>query len=121
MAYSRSTILILARMSSRLASLTGRTVDVQYMSMSARYADHVVGLALQSADAELKAMGAILRHDFFGPGGMFPGGKLTWCAPATSEPREALPAWRQSIDSAASIHQQRVHAPRPASAAVAHS
>ena len=90
-------------MTSQLASETGRTVDVHYLSMSARYADHVVGLALQSADAELKAMGAILRHDFFGPGGLFPGGKMTWCAPATSEPREALPAWRQSIDSAAEL------------------
>jgi len=55
-------------------------IDVPYMSMNARYADHVLGLALQSQKAELKALGALLRHDFFGPAGLFPGGKMLWSA-----------------------------------------
>lgn len=86
MAYSRTTLLLLAQLASRLHTETRRTVDVPYMSMSARYADHVLGLALQSPTAELKALGALLRHDFFGPGGLFPGGKMLWSAsPADSE------------------------------------
>lgn len=80
MAYSRTTLLLLAQMASRLRAETRRTVDVPYMSMSARYADHVLGLALQSPTSELKALGALLRNDFFGPAGLFPGGKMLWSA-----------------------------------------
>jgi len=28
---------------------------------------------------QLKALGALLRHDFFGPAGLFPGGRMLWC------------------------------------------
>ncbi len=121
MAYSRNTILLLDQMSSRIASVTGRTVDVQYMGMSARYADHVVGLALQSSNAELKALGAILRRDFFGPGGLFPGGKMIWCAPETTAHGDVPAGWLKPTDSAASIHAQRTHTLRCPSAAAAHS
>lgn len=82
MAYSRTTLLLLAQMVSRLRVEARRTVDVPYMSMSARYADHVLGLALQSPTAELKALGTLLRHDFFGPEGLFPDGKMLWSASA---------------------------------------
>lgn len=81
MAYSRTTLLLLAQLAPRLRKETLRTIDVQYMGMSARYADHVIGLALKSQSAELKALGALLRHDFFGPAGLFPGGRMLWCAP----------------------------------------
>lgn len=83
MAYSRSTLLLLAQMASRLRAQTRRTIAVPYMSMNARYADHDLGLALQSPKAELKALGALLRHDFFGPAGLFPGGKMLWSASGT--------------------------------------
>ena len=80
MAYSRNTLLLLAQMASRLRVESRRTIDVPYMSMSARYADHVLGLALQSPTAELKALGALVRHDFFGPAVLVPGGKMLWSA-----------------------------------------
>lgn len=83
MAYSRNTLLLLAQMANRLHAETRRTIDVPYMSMNARYADHVLGLALQSPKPELKALGALLRHDFFGPTGLFPGGKMLWSASGT--------------------------------------
>ena len=66
MAYSRSTLLMLAQLATRMRKETLRTIDVQYMGMSARYADHVLGIALKSQNAESKALGALLRHDFFG-------------------------------------------------------
>jgi hypothetical protein len=81
MAYSRTTLLLLAQLAPRLRKETLRTVDLQYMGMSARYADHVLGLALKSRNPELKALGALLRHDFFGPAGLFPGGRMLWSAP----------------------------------------
>ena len=83
MAYSRNTLLLLAQMASRLRAETRRSIDVLYMGMSARYADHVLGLALQSPTPELKALGALLRHNFFGPAGLFPGGKMLWSAWST--------------------------------------
>ena len=80
MAYSRTTLLLLAQLASRLRKETLRSIDVQYMSMSARYADHVIGLAMQSPNVELKALGSLLRHDFFGPAGVFPHGRMLWSA-----------------------------------------
>lgn len=79
MAYSRNTLLLLAQLATRMRRATLRTIDVQYMSMSARYADHVLGIALQAQDVQLKALAALLRHDFFGPAGLFPGGRMLWC------------------------------------------
>lgn len=79
MAYSRNTLILLAQLAPRIRRHTLRTIDVQYMGMSARYADHVLGLAMHSGDAELRALGALLRQDFFGPAGLFPGGKMLWC------------------------------------------
>ena len=80
MSYSRTTLLMLAQLATRLRKETLRTIDVQYMSMSARYADHVLGIALHSSTPGLKALGALLRHDFFGPAGVYPGGKMLWSA-----------------------------------------
>jgi hypothetical protein len=79
MAYTRNTLILLAQLAPRIRRHTLRNIDVQYMGMSARYADHVLGLALHSDDAELRALGALLRQDFFGPAGLFPGGKMLWC------------------------------------------
>lgn len=80
MAFSRNTLLLLAQLAPRLRRRTLRTIDVQYMGMSPRYADHVLGLALHSGDPELRSLGRLLRRDFFGPGGVFPGGRMLWCA-----------------------------------------
>jgi hypothetical protein len=85
MAYSRTTLLLLAQLATRLRKETLRSIDVQYMSMSARYADHVIGLAMQSPNVELKALGSLLRHDFFGPAGLFPNGRMLWSGIAQSE------------------------------------
>jgi hypothetical protein len=86
MAYSRTTLLLLAQLATRLRKETLRSIDVQYMSMSARYADHVIGLAMQSSNVELKALGSLLRHDFFGPAGLFPHGRMLWSAVAQGSP-----------------------------------
>ena len=101
MAYSRTTLLLLAQMANRLRTETRRTIDVPYMSMNARYADHVLGLALQSSKAELKALGALLRHDFFGPAGLFPGGKMLWSANDTDTDTDAGPHGPTTLDFAA--------------------
>ena len=81
MAFSRSTLLMLAQVASKLRKETLRSIDVPYMSMSARYADHVIGLALNSKTPEIKALAVLLRHDFFGPAGLYPGGRMLWSAP----------------------------------------
>jgi hypothetical protein len=86
MAYSRTTLLLLAQLATRMRKETLRSIDVQYMSMSARYADHIIGLAMHSPNVELKALGALLRHDFFGPAGLFPHGRMLWSAVAQSTP-----------------------------------
>ena len=78
MPYNRSTLLMLSQLTSRLRRATRRTIDVPYMSMSARYADHVLGLAIRSDEPELRTLGAALRDEFFGPTGMFPGGRMLW-------------------------------------------
>ena len=101
MAYSRTTLLLLAQMANRLRTETRRTIDVPYMSMNARYADHVLGLALQSSKAELKALGVLLRHDFFGPAGLFPGGKMLWSASDTDTDTDASPHGPTTLDFAA--------------------
>jgi len=96
MAFSSATLQMLGRLTTRLRDSANRAVDVHYMSMSARYADHVIGLALRSPDTELKAIGALLRHDFFGPAGLFAGGKMLWSMPDyRSEPDVAGP---QTLD-----------------------
>ncbi|MBL8383871.1 MAG: hypothetical protein JNM90_12385 [Burkholderiales bacterium] len=80
MTFSRQTLLLLAQLAPRIRRHTLRTIDVQYMGMSARYADHVIGLALRSGDSELRTLGRMLRQDFFGPTGIFPGGRMLWSA-----------------------------------------
>lgn len=98
MAYSRSTLLMLAQLATRMRKETLRTIDVQYMGMSARYADHVLGIALKSQNAESKALGALLRHDFFGPAGVFPGGRMLWCAIETDQGVEVVDNGPETLD-----------------------
>jgi len=98
MAYSRTTLLLLAQLATRMRKETLRTVDVQYMGMSARYADHVLGIALKSQNVELKALGALLRHDFFGPAGVFPGGRMLWCAVETDNGVEVVDNGPETLD-----------------------
>ena len=75
-----------------------RTIDVQYMAMNARYADHVIGIALASNRPELRAIGALLRHAFFGPAGQFPDGRMLWCAPRTESDLPLASAGPETLD-----------------------
>jgi hypothetical protein len=68
------------------------------MGMSARYADHVLGIALKSQSVELKALGALLRHDFFGPAGVFPGGRMLWCAVETDNGAQVVDNGPETLD-----------------------
>ena len=85
MPFNRTTLLMLSQLTSRLRRATRRTIDVPYMSMSARYADHVLGLAIRSDEPELRSLGAALREEFFGATGQFPGGRMLWSKDALDE------------------------------------
>jgi len=110
MAFSRNTLLLLAQLETRMRNATLRTIDVQYMSMSARYADHVLGIALQAQDAELKALGALLRHDFFGPAGLFPGGRMLWCGIEAEGEAGNADTGSESLDFSAPLPSGEAHA-----------
>lgn len=107
MAYSHNTLLLLAQLAPRIRRQTLRTIDVHYMGMSARYADHVIGLATQSDDAELRALGALLRQDFFGPAGLYPGGKMLWCFGNRPLPDAAALSGPETLDFAPAVDTAR--------------
>lgn len=77
MEYAASTMHLLLR----LADLAQRGnyfgIDVHSMYTKPEYASHVIRLALASPEAEIKALGAMLRHGFFGPAGVFSSGTVT--------------------------------------------
>ena len=71
MEYAASTMQMLLRLAdlAQLGNYFG--IDVHSMYTKPEYASRVIRLALASPEAEMKALGAMLRHGLFGPAGVF--------------------------------------------------
>ncbi len=80
MALSSDTMHLLAQLPPKLRSETIRTIDVQYIAMNTGYADQEIGIVLASNRPELRAIGALLRHAFFGQAGQVPDSRMLWRA-----------------------------------------
>ena len=77
MEYAASTMQLLLRLAdlAQLGNYFG--IDAHSMYTKPGYASYVICLALASPEAEMKALGAMLRNGFFGPAGVFSSRSVT--------------------------------------------